>query len=217
MTSTYAGSYQGQFVLPDGEGISGSYLVVLAGSSTHASLFADRLYATPITNPLPSVSAASGLPGVDNVGNVAFYADSSLDYDVIVTMTWSGQTTVLAPFRMHLIPDSHFDAAAAIATRGPVFGSNAWLTLYAATPDVMIAGAITRDPTTGAATSAAVVWPDGSTGTYTATVLSSTFPGAVDAYTVTYVGAVTKTVTQTTVTRDSTTGAVTNRPAMTVA
>jgi hypothetical protein len=62
-----------------------------------------------------------------------------------------------------------------------------------------------------------VIWPDGATGAYTATTVSTAFPGAVDAYTVTYVGSTTKTVTQPAVTRDSTTGAVTTRPAMTVA
>lgn len=84
-------------------------------------------------------------------------------------------------------------------------------------PDLIIAGAITRD-TNGAATSAPVVWPDGSTGTYTADTVSTAFPGAVDAYHVTKItDGVTTTYTQSAVTRDSSTGAVTNRPTMTVA
>jgi len=62
-------------------------------------------------------------------------------------------------------------------------------------PDLLIVGTITRDAN-GAATSAPVVWPDGSPGTYTATTLSTDFPGAVDAYTVTYGSPVTKTYTQ---------------------
>lgn len=95
-------------------------------------------------------------------------------------------------------------------------GSDAWLKLHAGGDlDALIVGAITRDAN-AAATSAGVVWPDGKSGTYTATTVSAAHPGAVDAYTVTWVGPVTKTVTQSAVTRDST-GAVTTRPAMTVA
>ncbi|WP_158220962.1 hypothetical protein [Kineosporia sp. R_H_3] len=55
------------------------------------------------------------------------------------------------------------------------------------------------------------------TGSYTATTVRSTFPGLVDAYAVTWVGGTTRTVTQAAVTRDSTTGAATNRPPMTIA
>jgi len=95
-----------------------------------------------------------------------------------------------------------------------VIGSGVWLKLHAANLDALITGAITRD-SNGAATSAAVVWPDGKPGTYTATSVSAAHPGAVDAYTVTYGSPVTSTVTQPAVTRDAT-GAVTNRPAMTV-
>jgi hypothetical protein len=87
---------------------------------------------------------------------------------------------------------------------------------WAGNLDALIVGTITRDGN-GAATSAAVVWPDGATGVYTATTVSSAFPGAVDAYTVTYVReGVTQTATQAAVTRDAS-GAVTARPAITVA
>lgn len=81
-------------------------------------------------------------------------------------------------------------------------------------PDLIIVGAITRN-SNGAATSAAVVWPDGTPGTYTADTLSSAFPGAVDSYHVTYGSPVTMTFTQPAVTRDST-GAVTALPAIVV-
>lgn len=84
----------------------------------------------------------------------------------------------------------------------------------ARTPDVLIAGAVTRN-SDGAATSAPVVWPDGTAGTYTATTLSTAFPGAVDAYTVTYGLPVTKTYTQPAVTRDAN-GAATAVPAIVV-
>jgi hypothetical protein len=103
---------------------------------------------------------------------------------------------------------------ASAATGAP--GTDAWLKVHAGGDlDALLVGAITRD-SNGAATSAGVVWPDGTTGTYTATTVSTAFPGAVDAFTVTYAGSTTKTVTQPAVTRDETTGAVVTRPAMTV-
>lgn len=112
--------------------------------------------------------------------------------------------------------DAVAELTALLTSYSPAVGSDAWLKLHAGgNLDALIVGAITRD-SNGAATSASVVWPDGSTGTYTATTVSTAFPGAVDAYTVTWVGSSTKTVTQSAVTRDSTTGAVTSRPAMTV-
>jgi hypothetical protein len=92
---------------------------------------------------------------------------------------------------------------------GVTAGSQAWL--LASLPALAYT-AVTRN-TSEAATSATVAWPDGTTGTYTATVLSSAFPGGVDAYTVTYSG---HTVTQPQVTRDAS-GAVTAQPALTYA
>lgn len=102
------------------------------------------------------------------------------------------------------------------ATDAALKASIAQLKVWARIPDLLIVGAVTRD-TNGAATSASVVWPDGKPGTYTATVLSTAFPGAVDAYAITYGSPVTKTYTQPTITRDATTGAATNVPAITVA
>jgi hypothetical protein len=83
--------------------------------------------------------------------------------------------------------------------------------VLAADPGLLIVGTITRNAD-GAAVSAGVVWPDGDTGTYTATTLSTAFAGAVDAYTITKNGV---TYTQPLVTRDES-GAVTVRPAITV-
>lgn len=77
----------------------------------------------------------------------------------------------------------------------------------AAMPELIMFGTLTRNAD-GAITSAPLVWPDGATGTYTADTLSSTFPGAVDGYHVTYPGV---TYTQPTVTRDAS-GLVTVRP-----
>ena len=77
-------------------------------------------------------------------------------------------------------------------------------------PSQLFAGAVTND-SNGAPVSAVVEWPDGVTGTYAGTA-SVSFPGSVSAYTITRVGAPTVTFTQPAVTRDPTTGAVTNRP-----
>src|SRR5664279_408428 len=80
----------------------------------------------------------------------------------------------------------------------------------AANPDLLVIGTITRD-SGGAATAATIVWPDGTSGTYTGTA-SGSFPGAIDSYVLTHGST---TFTQPTVTRDST-GAVTVRPQIVV-
>jgi hypothetical protein len=76
---------------------------------------------------------------------------------------------------------------------------------------------ITRDANE-AITTASVIWPDGSTGTFTTDTASTSFPGAVDAYHITYVpvSGPTKTITQPAVTRDAA-GAVIAQPALTIA
>ena len=81
----------------------------------------------------------------------------------------------------------------------------------ARTPETMFTGTITL--TNGAPTSAAVTWPDGTTGVYTGTP-SAAFPGSIDAYTITY--GTTTVYTQPAVTRDSA-GNITNQPAITEA
>lgn len=103
-------------------------------------------------------------------------------------------------------------AESAAATAAP--GTDEWLKLHAGgNLDALIVGTVTRD-VNDAATSADVEWPDGTAGVYTGTPSVGTL-GAIDSYTVTYVGPVTKTVTQPTVTRNAS-GAVTARPEMTV-
>jgi hypothetical protein len=101
---------------------------------------------------------------------------------------------------------------AAIATLAAGLGAS--YVAYAANPDTITFGTITRN-TDSAVTSATVVWPDGTAGVFTSDVLSSAYPGAVDSYHITYLGSSTVTYTQPTVTRDSN-GAVTTRPAMVV-
>lgn len=74
----------------------------------------------------------------------------------------------------------------------------------------------TRDANEAIVT-ASIMWPDGATGTFTTDIASTAFPGAIDAWHATHVlSGVTKTVTQTAVTRDAN-GAVTTQPAITIA
>lgn len=105
--------------------------------------------------------------------------------------------------------------AAAIAARAELKAAFVPFVTLALNPDMLISGTITRDANS-AATSAPVTWPDGTAGTYTADTVSTTFPGAVDAYHITYGSPVVHTYTQPAVTRDATTGAVTQRPALVV-
>lgn len=144
----------------------------------------------------------------------------------------AGQSTVLADAQFAGLSApvlALLDDLGSAADPASGAGSPSWLRSFAAAPDLMFSGPITRDPTTDAPTSAAVVWPDDVGGTYTALALSTAFPGAVDSYEVTYAasgpeayssfyqanygGA--RTVTQPAVTRDAS-GAVTNRPTMVV-
>lgn len=83
----------------------------------------------------------------------------------------------------------------------------------AANPPMLFSGAVTVDAN-GAPVSASVKWPDGTVGVYSGTA-SVTFPGAVDAYTVTYASTPTLTVTQPAVTRNAS-GQVTNSPSLTI-
>jgi hypothetical protein len=101
---------------------------------------------------------------------------------------------------------------ASAATDAP--GTDEWLKVHAGGDlDALIVGAITRNGD-GVITSAGVEWPDGTTGVYTTTTIGA--DDTVDAYTVTYAGTVTKTVTQPLMTRDVD-GNVTDRPEMLVA
>jgi len=91
---------------------------------------------------------------------------------------------------------------------------DAALMQLARNPDALFAGAVQYD-TNNTPISAVVQWPDGVTGNYAGTA-SVSFPGSVSAYTITRAGSPTITYTQPAVTRDATTGNVTNRPPITV-
>lgn len=94
------------------------------------------------------------------------------------------------------------------------FGSNAFLKAFASNVEELFTGTRTLNAD-NVVTSSPVTWPDGVTGTFTATSVNATFK-CVDAYTVTYAGTTTKTVTQAAVTRNAE-GEITTRPALTVA
>lgn len=128
-----------------------------------------------------------------------------------------GQTTV----DLDLIPTGIAAAAVTAPTltvtsfnglTGAVLGAS--YASLARDPDLLWVGVITRDAN-GAPTSADVVWPDGTAGTYTGTA-STAFPGLIDSYTLTYAGTVTVTYTQPAVTRNAA-GDMVTRPAITVA
>lgn len=82
----------------------------------------------------------------------------------------------------------------------------------ARSPEALIVGAITSDAG-GAPTSAAVIWPDGTAGTFTGT--PSAIAGALDGYAITYGAPAARTYTQPAVTRN-TAGHITTRPPITV-
>ncbi|MEV7472216.1 hypothetical protein AB0N33_00700 [Pseudarthrobacter oxydans] len=92
---------------------------------------------------------------------------------------------------------------------------DAALVALARDPETLFAGAVTRNAD-GAPTSAVVKWPGGEDGTYSGTA-SVSFPGSISAYTITRItNTGTVTYTQPAVTRDATTGLVTNRPPITI-
>jgi len=111
-------------------------------------------------------------------------------------------------------------AASALAAAGvgtPGQATNAQLITWMIAQAWGASGVISYDAN-GAETLFGVLWPDGTPGTFTTITPSTAFLGSVDAWKVTYVfGGVTKTVTQSLVTRNATTGKYTNRPTPTVA
>lgn len=103
------------------------------------------------------------------------------------------------------------DVASALALSGFSGSTTQSLKAWAQSEAYQPSGTITRDASE-VVTTCAVLWPDGSTGTYTTTATSVS--GAVDAYTITHTNSG-LTVTQAAVTRDAA-GAVTTQPALTV-
>lgn len=107
-----------------------------------------------------------------------------------------------------LDPPGLTPAAAAVLFPGKADGYAA----LARRPEALISGTPTFNAA-GAMTSAPVTWPDGTTGTYTALVISPTFLNCVDSWQITYGS---KAYTQPTVTRNAL-GIITAWPTITVA
>lgn len=133
-----------------------------------------------------------------------------------VTQSWvNGDTSKpLNATRLTHIEDGVKAAADGVDSIRPDYVS---LKAAAKNPDLLIVGAVTVN-SSGLITSAAVVWPDGTAGTLTITGRHST--GAVTDYNITYGSPVTKTFTQPTITRitssDDRNGAATNVPQIVV-
>ena len=103
---------------------------------------------------------------------------------------------------------------ASAASVSPAAGSDDWLKAWGSNVDALIRATTITRSLTEAATGLSVIWPDGTAGVYVGTESTGT-GGAVDSYTITYVGATTKTVTQPTMTRNAA-GSVVVRPDLTV-
>jgi len=107
--------------------------------------------------------------------------------------------------------ESEAQAASAIATVGA--SSNSQILGWAYVQSFSVISA-TRNAN-NVITTASIVWPNGATGTFTTDTINTTF-NAIDAWHATHIlDAVTKTVTQTAVTRNAS-GAVTAQPAITL-
>lgn len=133
----------------------------------------------------------------DGSGNFTFFADPG---DYVLSVMVGGSTTSFA-ITVSNVPAE--DAAP---------GSDAWLKRHAANPGALLFGTLARN-SDGVITSADVIWPDGTAGTYTTLTIDATF--VVNSYRITYGSPALLTATQPAVTRDET-GAITNRPEITI-
>ena len=124
------------------------------------------------------------------------------DINVSVTHSDIGLAVSLAPVSLPVTVDS---VAAAVSDFDETLKAWALASAYSIT-------SATRD-SDGVITTASVLWPDGSAGTFTRTTKNSAFL-TVDAYTVTHTDSG-KTATQPAVTRDAN-GNVTAQPAITI-
>lgn len=159
-------------------------------------------------------------PSVDQVvyngstGNIEFSVKGNtvgvLALSVLLTAISAGAPGALDTLKE--LADALGDDANFATTVTNALSSKLNLVQAAKNPDLLVTGAIAVDGN-DLTTSAAVVWPDGSPGTFTVT--SRDVNGAVLAYNITYGSPVTKTFTQPTITRNAN-GAATNIPAIVV-
>lgn len=188
-----------------------------AGATLEATLYNDKTKAQTVTQ--PRQTSASGMAefyavpgeyylkiGTSPVVKVMVYEDPADTADEDANYITTADADTLATTTL----DAAKEYADSLAEASAV-GGDVWLIGHV--NDVAYTS-ITRDGN-DAVTSASVVWPDGTTGTFTADTLSVAFPGAVDAYHVTYEGDSTRTITQALVTRNGN-GAVTAQPELEV-
>lgn len=160
-------------------------------------------------------------------GKVRMTRDAPVTTSMMVTVD-------LEPDQVTVVSTTALGPAGPAGTPGSVSGVGAGLSLSggvvaqggATVPNQVLkewtsagsyeATAITYDAThTSTVSTATVKWPDGSAGVFTTDTIDATWE-TVDAFHITHVASG-KTVTQTAVTRDATTGVVTAKPALTVA
>lgn len=207
-----------------------------AGATTLATVYTDKTKGTTTTQPLNTSSdgmaeffvipgtyylkIATGTPKkVDVFEDIADTADTeTLTAHTSATTSVHGitntaalETTTGAQDKSNTAEENAKDYADTLLVDATLIGTDIWLI---SNVNSVIYPSITRDEF-DAVTEALVVWPDGTEGEFTADTLSEDFPGAVDAYHVTYEGDTTKTVTQPEVTRNEN-GAVTAQPELVV-
>jgi hypothetical protein len=146
-------------------------------------------------NPNAVTKAQVGLGNVDNTSDAAKPISTA-------------QAAGLAPLVAGQVPFANLSITLAL---------NTTLTAWTNTGAFAVVSMATPRDSNGVITIANIVWPDGSTGVFTTDTASINFPGAIDAYHITYIPATgsTKTITQSLLTRDSN-GAVIAQPVLTI-
>ena len=187
-------------------------IVDLAATADATQVTVSNTKGTGFVLPASTISAAGAMTGaqVTKLNGIAAGATvNATDAQLRDRTSHTGEQPVSTVTGLQ----SALDAKAAL-TQTLVIGSDNWLKVFAKDYEMLLSGTITRD-SNNVVTTSGVVWPDGSTGVFTATTVNTTFK-CVDAYTVTYVNGTTKTVTQPAVTRNAN-GYVITYPVATVA
>ena len=144
------------------------------------------------------------------VADVTGKLDTSTAASTYIPQIAKGATSGVASLDSSgLLPEAQVPARLAAAGLSATFVS---FIAAAKNPDILIVGSITRNAN-DVVTSASVVWPDGTVGTFTTDTIDAS--GAINSYHITYGSPVTKTFTQPVITR-SATGAATSVPQIVV-
>lgn len=202
------------------DGVSAVGMTVEAASTIPVKWGADN---TPIAD---MISLGSGfsvvVPAVDQTGFVTPSGHPFKGWEYVITVSGVlagrrfSENKLVKVYSTQTVVDLDVLSAPESASdeKGQV-GDRSFYAQFARNPDQIVVGNIVYNGD-GATTSASVVWPDGTPGTFTSLVLSTAVPGAVDSYQITYGDPAVVTYVQPTVTRDATTGKITVHPAITV-